>query len=69
MTCRRWVIGAIVVGMALSATFALASCVIASAAAFLLSEPTNLAVNTPLQRRGLIKAVSRATLPASWSTA
>jgi queuosine precursor transporter len=52
-----WSIAAIVVGTILSATFAAPSLLIASAAAFLLSEVADLAVFTPLQRRGLIAAV------------
>jgi uncharacterized PurR-regulated membrane protein YhhQ (DUF165 family) len=42
---------------ALSATFAPASLVIASASAFLLSELADLVIYTPLQRRGLVRAV------------
>jgi uncharacterized PurR-regulated membrane protein YhhQ (DUF165 family) len=48
---------AVVVGSGLSALFAPASLVIASAAAFLLSEFADLAVYTPLARRRLIAAV------------
>ena len=50
-------IGAILVGAALSALVAPPSLVIASAAAFLLSEAADLAVYTPLARRRLIAAV------------
>ena len=50
-------IGAIVVGAALSAALAPASLVIASAAAFLLSEFADFAVYTPLARRRLVLAV------------
>ena len=50
-------IAAIVVGAALSATLAPASLVIASAAAFLLSELADFAVYTPLARRRLVLAV------------
>ena len=52
-----WSIGAILVGAALSATFASRELVIASTAAFLLSELADLAVYTPLQRRRLLLAV------------
>jgi uncharacterized PurR-regulated membrane protein YhhQ (DUF165 family) len=48
---------AVVVGSGLSALYAPASLVIASAAAFLLSEFADLAVYTPLARRRLITAV------------
>jgi len=50
-------IGAIVVGAALSAALAPASLVVASAAAFLLSEFADFAVYTPLARRRLVLAV------------
>lgn len=50
-------VGAIVVGAALSALVAPPALVIASAAAFLLSEAADLAVYTPLARRRLILAV------------
>lgn len=52
-----WAFGAVVVGAALSALLAPPALVIASAAAFLFSELADLAVYTPLQRRGLIRAV------------
>jgi uncharacterized PurR-regulated membrane protein YhhQ (DUF165 family) len=52
-----WSIAAIVIGTAMSATFAPAALVVASASAFLLSEFADLAVYTPLQRRGLMAAV------------
>ncbi len=48
---------AVVVGSGLSALFAPASLVVASGAAFLLSEFADLAVYTPLARRRLIAAV------------
>jgi queuosine precursor transporter len=48
---------AILVGAVLSALLAPPALVIASAAAFLLSEFADLAVYTPLARRGLITAV------------
>src|SRR3546814_1157285 len=51
-----WAAGAIVVGAALSATFAAPALVVASAVAFLLSEFIDLAVSTPLQRLGLTLA-------------
>jgi uncharacterized PurR-regulated membrane protein YhhQ (DUF165 family) len=49
---------AILIGAGLSAWLAPPSIVIASAAAFLLSELADLAVFTPLQRRGLVRAVA-----------
>ena len=49
--------GAILLGAALSALLAPPSLVLASAAAFLLSEAADLLVYTPLARRGLIGAV------------
>ena len=52
-----WSVAAIAVGTVLSATFAPAALVIASASAFLLSELADLAVYTPLQRRGMVLAV------------
>jgi uncharacterized PurR-regulated membrane protein YhhQ (DUF165 family) len=53
-----WALGAIGAGAALSAAFAPAALVVASTAAFLLSEIADLAVFTPLQRRGLVRAVA-----------
>ena len=50
-------IGAIVVGAAISAVLAPAALVIASAAAFLLSEFADFSVYTPLARRRLVLAV------------
>ncbi len=50
-------IAAILAGAALSATLAPPALVVASATAFLLSELADLAVYTPLQRRGLVRAV------------
>jgi len=50
-------IGAIIVGAALSAVLAPAALVMASAAAFLLSEFADFAVYTPLARRRLVLAV------------
>ncbi len=52
-----WTFSAIIFGTALSALLAPPALVIASAAAFLLSEFIDLSVYTPLQRRGLIVAV------------
>lgn len=52
-----WAVGAILVGAALSAAFAPPRLVVASAAAFLLSELADMAVYTPLQKRRLILAV------------
>lgn len=49
--------GAIAVGAGLSALIAPPALVVASAAAFLISELADLAVYTPLARRGLIAAV------------
>ena len=53
---------AILAGAALSALLAPPSLVLASAAAFLLSELADLAVYTPLARRGLIAAVVASSL-------
>ena len=53
----QWAAGAILAGAALSAFLAPPAWVIASAAAFLLSEFADLAVYTPLQRRRLMLAV------------
>ncbi len=50
-------IGAIVAGAAISAAFSPSSLVLASAAAFLLSEFADFAVYTPLARRRLVLAV------------
>ena len=52
-----WSFAAIVAGTALSALIAPPALVIASAAAFFVSEMADLAVYTPLQKRGLIAAV------------
>lgn len=52
----RWAVAAIIAGCLLSAAFAPPSLVLASAAAFLLSETADLLVFTPLQRRGLVMA-------------
>jgi uncharacterized PurR-regulated membrane protein YhhQ (DUF165 family) len=53
----RWALAAILVGAALSATFAPPALVVASTVAFLLSELVDLSVYTPLQRRRLVLAV------------
>jgi len=53
----KWAAGAIVLGAGLSAFFAAPALVLASAMAFLLSELADLAVYTPLQRKGLVLAV------------
>lgn len=53
----RWAIGAIVAGALLAGLVAPPALVVASAAAFLLSELADLAVYTPLRRRGLAWAV------------
>lgn len=53
-----WSAGAILIGAALSAAFAAPSLVLASTAAFLISEFADLAVFTPLQRRGLVLAAA-----------
>lgn len=53
-----WAFAAIAVGAALSALVAPPALVLASTAAFLLSETADLAVFTPLQRRGLMLAVA-----------
>jgi len=53
---------AIAIGAALSAFIAPGPLVVASAAAFLLSELADFSVYTPLQRRGLLLAVIASTL-------
>ncbi len=57
-----WAFGAILAGTALSALLAPAALVLASAAAFLLSELADLGVYTPLQKRGLTLAVLASSL-------
>lgn len=52
-----WTLGAIVAGAALSAFFAPPALVIASAAAFLLSELADMLIYTPLRQRRLMLAV------------
>lgn len=54
--------GAILAGALLSALLAPPALVLASAAAFLVSEAADLAVYTPLQRRGLVAAVAASSL-------
>ena len=53
---------AILVGAGLSALVAPPALVLASAVAFLISEAADLAVYTPLQRRGLVAAVAASSL-------
>jgi uncharacterized PurR-regulated membrane protein YhhQ (DUF165 family) len=53
-----WAAGAVLAGAALSAFVAPPALVVASAVAFLLSEFADLAVFTPLQKRGLVLAVA-----------
>lgn len=59
---KYWTLAAIAVGAALSGLIAPPALVIASAAAFLLSELADFAVYTPLQKRGLIRAVVLSSL-------
>ena len=56
VTGRRWVLGAILLGAALSALLG-AQLAAASGLAFLLSELADFAVYTPLRRRGWLAAV------------
>lgn len=53
-----WAAGAVLAGSVLSALLAPPALVIASAAAFFLSEMADLGVYTPLQKRGLVLAVA-----------
>jgi uncharacterized PurR-regulated membrane protein YhhQ (DUF165 family) len=53
----RWTLAAVVIGAALSATFAPLPLAVASGVAFLISELADLSVYTPLRRRGLWLAV------------
>ena len=53
-----WAAAAVLAGAALSALLAPPALVFASAAAFLVSEAVDLAIYTPLQRRGLVLAVA-----------
>jgi uncharacterized PurR-regulated membrane protein YhhQ (DUF165 family) len=57
-----WAFAAIVGGAVLSAVFSPPTLVIASVAAFLFSELADLAVYTPLQKRGLVLAVLASSL-------
>ena len=57
-----WGFHAVLIGTAISATFAPPALVVASAAAFLFSELADLAVYTPLQRRGLVLAVAASSV-------
>jgi queuosine precursor transporter len=54
----RWALAAIAVGAALSGLVAPPALILASVVAFTLSEIADLAVFTPLQRRGLVLAVT-----------
>lgn len=58
----RWAIVAVLGGGILSGAVAPPALVIASVAAFLFSEFADLAVYTPLQKRGLVKAVVLSSL-------
>ncbi|MEZ5660842.1 MAG: VUT family protein [Burkholderiaceae bacterium] len=53
----RYAMGAILIGALLSAAVAPPALVLASATAFLLSELADLLVYTPLQKKGLVRAV------------
>ena len=53
-----WAAAAVLAGAVLSAMLAPPALVVASAVAFLVSEAADLAVYTPLQRRGLVLAVA-----------
>lgn len=57
-----WAGAAILLGGLLSAFFAPAALVVASVAAFLLSEFVDLAIFTPLQKRGLVRAAFLSSL-------
>lgn len=59
---KGWTLGAIAVGAALSGLIAPPALVMASAVAFLLSELADFAVYTPLQKRGLVRAVLLSSL-------
>ena len=54
---KAWALAAILAGAALSGFVAPPALVLASAVAFLLSELADFAVYTPLQKRGLVRAV------------
>lgn len=53
-----WALGAIAVGAVLSWLVSPVALIVSSVAAFVLSEVADLAVYTPLQRRGLVLAVA-----------
>lgn len=57
-----WSFAAIAVGAALSAFLAAPALVLASTVAFALSETADLAVYTPLQRRGLVLAATASSV-------
>jgi hypothetical protein len=57
-----WAAAAVLAGAALSALLAPPALVVASAAAFLVSEAVDLAIYTPLQRRGLVLAVALSSI-------
>lgn len=59
---KGWTLGAILAGAALSGLVAPPALVMASMAAFLLSELADFAVYTPLQKRGLVRAVLLSSL-------
>ncbi|MBF9233965.1 VUT family protein [Microvirga alba] len=58
----KWSLVAIAAGATLSASFAPATLVAASTAAFVLSELADFAVYTPLRKRGFIAAVAASSL-------
>lgn len=60
----NWALAAIFGGAAISAWIAPPALVIASTVAFLLSELVDLAIFTPLQKRGLVLAVAASSLVA-----
>jgi uncharacterized PurR-regulated membrane protein YhhQ (DUF165 family) len=57
-----WAFGAIAGGAVLSAAFSPPTLVVASVGAFLFSELADLAIYTPLQKRGLVLAVLASSL-------
>lgn len=59
---KAWAVGAILVGACISGLIAPPHWVLASAVAFLVSEFADFAVYTPLERRGLMKAVLASSL-------
>jgi len=59
---KGWALVAILAGAALSGFVAPPALVVASTAAFLLSELADFAVYTPLQKRGLVRAVILSSL-------